>query len=140
MSKTIPVNYYSIKSATRAAGLRKAVCTLPFLNELFEDMATEATSWNGMTDGILSSRMKHCVKIEISPVVDYGDCMEAVSFEDSILNPEETAAYSLYTRIKESDGNYYAELLHDADSLAEAEFRALLAIHCISNMKMRRAA
>ena len=75
-----------------------------------------------------------CIGVEIVPVKDFGECMESITFEDAAEAPYSVAAYSLYTRLQVSPDFAEASLLHDADSLAECEFMALLALRCVNRL------
>lgn len=130
------VAYYSNHAAQYLQNLLNTVDALPFLQQMIDELSADpAVGWNCQTGWVLGGDNVHAIELEIAPIHDYGDYIEALTFEDSTSEPDEVHAFSLYSRIAESSNFVGAQALHDADSLAECELMALVALRKINHLK-----
>lgn len=124
------VTHYSADALSYTQNLVKAVADHPYLNTLLDELAAQTDfSWNGQTGGRFHPENAHAMSVGISPVGDCGQGMESFTFEEGIRDPDCIDAYAVYARSDDGDS-----LLHDAYSLAEGEFMALLAVRCINRL------
>ncbi|ADW76634.1 hypothetical protein Rahaq_5060 (plasmid) [Rahnella aceris] len=132
----VDVAYYSNHAAQYLQNLLKTVEKLPFLQEVIDDLAADTTvNWNCQTGGALGNDHIHAIELEIAPIYDDGEYVETFTFEDSVSEPDRVHAFSLYSRVAESSDFAGVQPLHDAESLAECEMMALLAVRRINEMK-----
>lgn len=132
----VDVAYYSNHAAQYLQNLLKTVEALPFLQQVIDELSADASvGWNCQTGAVLADDHIHAIELEIAPMHDYGDFVEAFTFEDSVSEPEWVHAFSLYPRVAESADFAGVQALHDAASLAECEMMALLAVRRINAMK-----
>ena len=132
----VDVAYYSNHAAQYLQNLLKTVEKLPFLQEVIDDLAADpAVDWNCQTGGALGNDHIHAIELEIAPIYDDGEYVETFTFEDSVSEPDRVHAFSLYSRVAESSDFAGVQPLHDAESLAECEMMALLAVRRINAMK-----
>ena len=132
----VDVAYYSSHAAQYLQNLLKTVEALPFLQQVIDELSADASvGWNCQTGAVLADDHIHAIELEIAPMHDYGDFVEAFTFEDSVSEPERVHALSLYSRIAESAEFAGVQALHDADTLAECELMALLALRKINHLK-----
>lgn len=135
----VDVAYYSSHAAQYLQNLLKTVEALPFLQQVIDELSADASvGWNCQTGAVLADDHIHAIELEIAPMHDYGDFVEAFTFEDSVSEPERVHAFSLYSRIAESAEFAGVQALHDADTLAECELMALLALRKINHLKAGR--
>ena len=129
------LSHYSAHHAAYFNALTEAVADHPYLDALLDELAGQKDfSWNGQPKGQFHAENVQCIGVEIAPVEDFGEFMESITFEDAAEAPHSVAAYSLYARLQVSPDFAEASLLHDADSLAECEFMALLALRCVNRL------
>lgn len=132
----VDVAYYSNHAAQYLQNLLKTVEALPFLQQVIDELSADASvGWNCQTGAVLADDHIHAIELEIAPMHDYGDFVEAFTFEGSVSEPERVHAFSLYPRVAESADFAGVQALHDAASLAECEMMALLAVRRINAMK-----
>ena len=135
----VDVAYYSSHAAQYLQNLLKTVEALPFLEQVIDELSADASvGWNCQTGAVLGDDHIHAIELEIAPMHDYGDFVEAFTFEDSVSEPERVHAFALYSRIAESAEFAGVQALHDADTLAECELMALLALRKINHLKAGR--
>ncbi|WP_231576066.1 hypothetical protein [Rahnella sp. WP5] len=132
----VDVAYYSNHAAQYLQNLLKTAEELPFLQEVIDDLAADpAVGWNCQTGGVLGNDHIHAIELEIAPIYDDGEYVETFTLEDSVSEPDRVYAFSLYSRVAESSDFAGVQPLHDAESLAECEMMALLAVRRINAMK-----
>lgn len=129
------LSHYSAQHSAYFKALSKTVADHPYLDALLDELAgQEDISWNGQPNGEFQAENGLCTGIEIAPVEDHGEFMESLTFEEATKVPDSVAAYSLYARLQLSPDFAEASLLYDADSLAEGEFMALLALRRVNRL------
>ncbi|KQN57267.1 hypothetical protein ASE99_23005 [Serratia sp. Leaf51] len=132
----VDVAYYSNHAAQYLQNLLKTVEALPFLQEVIDELSADPTvGWNCQTNSVLGDDHIHSIELEIAPIYDDGEYVETFTLEDSITEPERVHAFSLYSRIAESAEFAGVQALHDADTLAECELMALVALRKINHLK-----
>lgn len=132
----VDVAYYSNHAAHYLQNLLKTVEALPFLQEVIDELSADPTvGWNCQTNSVLGDDHIHSIELEIAPIYDDGEYVETLTLEESIKEPERVHAFSLYSRVAESADFAGVQALHDAESLAECEMMALLAVRRINAMK-----
>ena len=132
----VNVAYYSNHAAQYLQNLLKTVEALPFLQEVIDELSADPTvGWNCQTNSVLGDDHIHSIELEIAPINDDGEYVETFTLEDSITEPERVHAFSLYSRIAESAEFAGVQALHDADTLAECELMALVALRKINHLK-----
>jgi len=129
------LSHYSVRHSAYFESLAQAVADHLYLDALLDELAgQEGFSWNGQPNGQFQEENGLCIGLEIAPVEDLGECMESVTFEDAVKAPHSVVAYSLYARLQVSPDFAEASLLYDADSLAECELMALLALRQVNRL------
>lgn len=132
----VDVAYYSNHAAQYLQNLLKTVEALPFLQEVIDELSADPTvGWNCQTNSVLGDDHIYSIELEIAPIYDDGEYVETFTLEESITEPERVHAFSLYSRVAESSDFAGVQPLHDAESLAECEMMALLAVRRINAMK-----
>ena len=132
----VDVAYYSNHAAQYLQNLLKTVEALPFLQEVIDELSADPTvGWNCQTNSVLGDDHIYSIELEIAPIYDDGEYVETFTLEDSITEPERVHAFSLYSRIAESAEFAGVQALHDADTLAECELMALVALRKINHLK-----
>ncbi|WP_072932036.1 hypothetical protein [Nissabacter archeti] len=106
----------------------------PFLLDVLAGLeAEDEPDWNGLPEGQMDAHALACDQIEISPVLKEVDNITAITFEDALTEPENVSYYSLYGLLGQSqEDEKFWGIIHDSQSLAECEMRALLYLHMIS--------
>jgi hypothetical protein len=135
----VDVAYYSNQAAQYLQNLLKTVEALPFLQDVIDELSADPTvGWNCQTNAVLGDDHIHAIELEIAPIYDYGEYVESFTLEESITEPERVHAFSLYSRIDETTEFAGVQALHDADTLAECELMALVALREINHLKAGR--
>ena len=127
---------YNSSSDSFHENLINLLIKLPFINCVINELLTDnSVNWNCQPGGGLSNDNVDAIKLEITTLENCGEFVETLSFDEGINEPAKILNYSLYCWIEKKGAGAWAEPLHDADSLAECELMALLALHSINDQK-----